>query len=458
MVGFAVTALLGVVGVAALTRHLAPADFGRYSVVQSLFAIVAGVAEAGLVNIGIAEYTSRRGDDRDVTFRNIHGIRLAFGGAGLVIALLFGLIAGYPAVMLGGIFLVGVATILLAAQTTLAIPLNAGLRWGWATALEIVRQGAQVGLFLVLVAAGAGLLSFYAVGIPVGVVVLVANVLIVRGRIPLLPAFDYARLRALLKLVAPYAAAAAVASVYASVASVVMSLAATPEELGWFSAAFRIYLVLTGVPALLVGAAFPILTRTAGDDPERHGYATNRLLVAMLIVGGWTALMTAVLAQRGIDVVAGPGYQPAVPVLQLQAVALFASFVTVTAGNVLISLRRFGDLLRSALIALVISVVVTLVLADTQGAQAGGIANACAETVNAALGTWFLLRAQSQARFPVALVPRLIFAAALAGAIAFVPIPDVVQAALMTVVFFGALLAMRAIPDELLEAVPFLRR
>jgi O-antigen/teichoic acid export membrane protein len=458
MVGFGIASLFGVVGVAALTRHLAPADYGRYSVVQALLAIVAGVAEAGLVNIGIAEYTSRRGADRDATFRNIQGMRIAAGALGMVVALAFGVVAGYPGVMLTGTILMGTATVLLAVQTTLAIPLIAGLRWGWATAFDVARQAVQVALFLVLVAAGAKLLPFYAVGIPVGIVVLVANLLLVRGRAPLLPAFEWERWRPLLKLVAPYAAAVAVASVYVSVASVTMSLVASPTEVGWFSAPFRIYLVIAGIPTLLVGAAFPILTRTAGDDPERHGYATNRMLVAMLIAGAWAAMMTAVLARRGIDVVAGGGYEPSVPVLRIQAIAVFAGFVTVTVGTVLISMRRFGDLLRTSAIALVVSVVVTLALVDSQGAQAGGIANAAAETLSAVAATWFLLRAQRHARFPLSLLPRLALAAALAGAVALAPVADFVQAAGMTIVFFAALHVMHAIPDELLDVIPGLRR
>lgn len=456
--GFLVSVVLGVVGVAALTRYLGPADFGRYSVVQALLAIMAGVAEAGLVNIGIAEYTSRRGADRDQTFRDIQGLRLAFGVAGLVAALGFGVVAGYSEPMLAGIALMGAATVLLAAQTTLAIPLSAGLRWGWATGFDVLRQGMQVGLFLVLVAAGAGLWAFYAAGIPVGIAVLVANLLVVRRRVPVLPAFDWERWRALLRLVAPYAAAGAVASVYASVASVTMSLVAPAEEVGWFSAPFRIYLVIASLPALLVGAAFPILTRTAGDDPQRHAYATERLLQAMLIVGAWTALMTVLLAERAIEVVAGDGYDPSVPVLRIQAAAILASFVTVTVGHVLISLRRFGDLLRASAVALVVSVGVTLALARSHGAQAGGIANAAAEMVNAALGAWFMLRVQRDVTFPLGQIGRVAVAAALASSVILLPVLDVVAAVLATCVFVGALHVMRAIPDELLDVLPHARR
>jgi O-antigen/teichoic acid export membrane protein len=455
LAGYGASALLGVVGVAALTRHLAAADFGRFSVVQSLIAIIAGVAEAGLMNIGIREYAVRRGADRDAMLANLQGIRIALGVAGAVGALAFGVAAGYSAVMLEGIALMGAGIVLLAMQTTLGIPLSASLRWGWVTSLDLLRQGGQVALYLVLVALGAGLLPFYAVGIPVGVGVLIVNVALLRGRAPLVPAFDRARWRALLRMVAPYAVASAVASLYVYAAAVSMSLVASPSQVGFFAASFRVYLVLGGIPVLLVGAAFPILARAARDDRDRLAYATERLLATTLITGVWVALMTAVLARRGIDVIAGHGFGPSVEVLRIQAIAVLAAFLTVTAGHVLISLHRYRDLLVISAAALVTSVALTLGLAGAHGAKAGGIANAAAESVNALAALWCLRRAESRLRYPLGTVPRVLVAGGAAGALALVPgFGDIPQAAAMTVVYGALLLLFRAIPQELLDMLP----
>ena len=48
---------------------------------------------------------------------------------------------------------------------------------------------------------------------------------------------------------------------------------ARPPQLGNFSASFRMIEVLTLVPGLVVGSAFPIFARAAKDDRERLGYA-----------------------------------------------------------------------------------------------------------------------------------------------------------------------------------------
>ena len=45
--------------------------------------------------------------------------------------------------------------------------------------------------------------------------------------------------------------------------------------------------MLVGVPLLLVGAAFPILSRAARDDAARLRYASQRTLDLMLMLGVW---------------------------------------------------------------------------------------------------------------------------------------------------------------------------
>jgi O-antigen/teichoic acid export membrane protein len=456
--GYGVTVLLSVVSVAALTRHLGARDYGRYSVVLSLVAIAAGLAEAGLLNVGIREYATRHGADRDAMLGNLQGIRIALGGAGVLVGLLFGLLAGYDGTMLAGVALTGAGVVLAAVQATLGIPLSAGLRWTAVTALDVLRQAAHVALILILIAAGAGLLPFFAVTIPVGLLVLLATVLLVRRAAPVTPRFDRRWWRELSKLVAPYAAATAVGSVYVYVAAVLMELVSNPDEVGWFAASFRVFVVLGGIPLLVVGAVFPILARAARDDQRRHAYATERLVTTAIIGGAWLALMTALLAQLAIDVVAGSKFQPSVDVLRIQSIAVLGSFLVIAATHVLISLARYRDLLVLSGAALVLSAALTLALAPGMGAQGGAIANAGGEGLSALLGLAFLARAEVGLRIPLATIAKVALAVAAGGALTLLGLPQVVTAALATLVFAAVLLALRAVPDELLDAVPRLRR
>jgi O-antigen/teichoic acid export membrane protein len=455
LVGYGVTVLLSVVGIAAVTRHLGAADFGRFSVVQSLVAIAAGVAEAGMINVGIREYAVREGRDRDAMLSNLQGIRIALGVVGVCVALLFGLAAGYDGTMLAGIALTGAGVLLIAVQATLGIPLSAGLRWSTVTVLDVVRQAGQVGLFLVLVATGAGLLPFFAVGLPVGIVVLLLTIPLVRRVAPVMPSFDRARWRELLRLVAPYAAATAVGTIYVYVAAVLMELVSTPDEVGYFAASFRIFIVLGGIPLLLVGAVFPILARAARDDRGRHAYATGRLLSTSLIGGAWLALMTALLAELAIDVVAGPKFAESIPVLRIQAAAVFASCLLVASTHVLISLARYREVLILSGAALASSVVLVLALAPGMGAEGAALANVGGEVVAGFLGVAFLVRLEQGLAFPWSTLGKVVLALAPAAALTLIPaLPELVVAGLATIVYGGLLLLLRAVPSELIDALP----
>ena len=72
------------------------------------------------------------------------------------------------------------------AQTigTFALSLMSRLRLGLLTATETARQALTTGLTIALVALGAGLLSFIALAIPVGLLFLAITVWLVRSDVP----------------------------------------------------------------------------------------------------------------------------------------------------------------------------------------------------------------------------------------------------------------------------------
>jgi O-antigen/teichoic acid export membrane protein len=239
------------------------------------------------------------------------------------------------------------------------------------------------------------------------------------------------------------------------VAAVLMELVATPDEVGWFAASFRIFIVLGGIPLLLVGAIFPILARAARDDHRRHAYATERLIAASLIGGAWLALMTALLAQVAIDVVAGPKFSESVPVLRIQALAVFASWLVVASTHVLISLARYREVLILSAVALAASAALVLALAPGMGAEGGAVANVGGEALSALLGVVFLVRLERGLQIPWGTLAKVGAAVAPGAALVLVPgLPDVVVAALATGIYAGVLLALRAVPSEILDALP----
>ena len=443
---------IGIASAALMTRYLGVEDFGRYVIVTSLIAIVAGLGEAGVPNIAAREFATRERADRDRLIANVLGIRLAIALLGVVAAIVFAVVAGYDSTMVVGTALAGIGLVIATVQQTYAIPIGVGLRFGWLGTLDLLRQAAFVGIVVLLVLAGAGLLPFFAATIPASLIVLAVSVPLVRGLAPLLPHFERSEWLAILRLVGIYAAAAAVGTIYVSAVIVTTSLVGTADESGYLGAAFRVFTVLAGIPMLLVSTAFPVLARAAHTDPERLQYAFQRLVDIGLIVGTWIALGTIFGAQAAIAIVAGPDFEPAVPVLQIQGAALVSSFLAITGGLVLVSLHRHFALLAGNLVGLLTVIVLTAALVPPFGAEGAAVATLVAETGIVVL-YGIVLIGRRFVHYDLDLVPRITLAAALAASLAFTPFGSIVLVILSSLVYWGVLFAVRGVPHEVIDAL-----
>lgn len=450
--GYGAGVLLGVGSAALLLRYLPVADFGRYTAAVSLVTIVAGLTDAGMTSIGVREYTVREGADRDSLMRNLLGMRIVLTLGGVALAIGFAIVAGYTDPIVAGVALAGVALVVQVVQATIAVPLQSSLRLGWVTALDLLRQMGTVLVLVVAVLTGAGLAVLLAAPLPVAIVLVAITLVLVRDVVPIRPAFDRKAWWTLLALTLPFAAATAVGTIYVYLTIVLMSLVASEQETGIFGAAFRVFIVLGGVPGLLIMTAFPLLARAARDDRERLGYALQRLFEICVICGVGIAIVLAVAAPVVIEVLGGGDYAAAASVLRVQSIALFASFLVGLGGYALLSLRRHRALLIANAVALVTSAGLTLALAPGLGAMGAAYASVAGEFALAIGYLVALLRGPDAIRLSLAIVPPVALAAITAGSVVLLPVPTAVAAPFSGIVFVAVLIALRAVPAELTEA------
>lgn len=451
--GYALGIAIGLIAVPFLVRHLGVVGFGDYVLVTSLVAVAGGLTEGGLSAIGVREYTVRSGADRDAFMRNLLGLRLVLSIAGSSGAVAFALVVGYDRRLVVGAALAGAGLVLLSLQNLLTAPLAAGLRLGWITLVELLRQVATVILTLVLVAVGASLVPFFAIPILAGLAAIALTVVLVSRRMPMRPAFDLAQWRAMLRDTLPYTAATAIYVAYFRIAIIVMSLAATGLQTGYFATSFRMVEVFIALPSLLVGAVFPIFARAARDDVERLRYGVRRVFEVSVMIGVWVALAIELGAHAMIAFVGGSKAGPSAAVLQIQGPALIGTFVAMACGYPLLSMRRHRVLLFSNLFALLTGATLLAVLVPPFQAKGAAVATVGAEAALGLSQAIFLVRSDTELRLPVAFLPAVLAAATLAAAVVFVPVNEVVRVAVATVVYFGVLGLLGRIPPELRAAL-----
>jgi O-antigen/teichoic acid export membrane protein len=452
------TILLTAATVPLMTRHLGVADFGRFVTASSVVMIVAGITEFGLSGKGTREYALAPPSERRALLANLLGLRTVLTLAGLAVAALLMVLAGYPRVVVLGMLVSGAGLMLLNVQQTYSISLTAQLDWGSSSAFELINAVVVAAGTVLLVLIGAQLFPFFFVSVASSAAALLASAIYLRGRVSLSPLFELPKWRALVRDTLPYAAAATVGILYPRVGLLLVSLLSNAHQTGYYSTAFKVVEVIGGTSGLIASSAFPVFARAGRDDHERLRYAVGKVADTALIAGVYVTLSLLVAAPFVIEVLGGPAFGPAVPVLRVQALALLGGFLAATWSYTLLSLRMHGALLRVTIAGLVVSVALSAALVPSLGAEGASIASALCEFVVAGGYLVALARRHAHLRPSLATLPRVALAAALAVGALLLPVASIVQWAIASVVYLTLVLVLRAVPAELLRLMPRRRR
>lgn len=454
-VGYMAGALLALISAPLLINHLGVVEFGRYVSVISLIALASGATDVGLGALAIREYTVRTGQARDSFMSSVLGARLGLTTLGVLVATGFAALAGYGQDLVVGTLAAGLGAVLAVSAATIGVPLAAELRVGWLTAIDLSGKALSAVLVVALVLASADVLPFLVVAVPAGALTVVMTVPLTRGRVPLRPSFATAELRELMRETLALSVAFVLGTLYARIIIVLMSVIATAAATGYFGTAYRLLEVAMGIPTALVGVTFPIIARAADSDRERLKYVIQRVLEGSLILGVWMSLATALAAGPVVEVLTRDDEAaPVTEVLVILAFALAPTFLNVTWQTGLLSLRRHRELLVVNGVALVFVVGLTFVLVPLAGAPGAAVTFVAGEVLLMSASAAALLRAHPALRPELRLVPRLALATACAVAIALIPpVGPVAGTMLATGVYFGVLIALGAVPGEVLDAV-----
>lgn len=461
LLAYALGLLAGLAATPLVVHHLGAARWGEYAKVTALLFIVAALTEGGLGQMGLRELSTGTPEEHASFMRDLLGLRVALTCLGIVVALVFAVAAGWGRVVIAGVALGGAGSLLNNVQGALALPLGASMRLGWMSITDFAPQLVSAAMMAVLVLAHASLLPFYTAPLAAAIVDISITIAVVHGEIPLLPAFRPSRWAGLLRQTLVYAVATAMGAAYFRIAVVATSVLSTSVQTGYFSLSFRVLELTTTVPWLLLGSAFPILVRSAWNDPERLRYALDRLCRGALILGGWFAFALVIGAPFAIHVLeaGGRNFAPSIPVLRILGAAVAATFLLATFSYTLLSLRMFRQLIVFNVAAVVLAIGLSFVLIPSGGAQGAAILSLTLEVFLCLGYAVSLFRARPELRPSMRGLERVAVSLGLAFAAGVALHGHAVLGVITgTLVFAVALIVTRSVPDELLELVRARRR
>jgi O-antigen/teichoic acid export membrane protein len=449
--------LAGALSAPLVVRHLGVVDYGRYLTVASVIFVITALTEGGLANVAVRQFSTGDRAARRTLIANLTGLRIALSLVGGACAVGFGVLAGYEGILILGLALGAVGYVLSAVQGSYSVALSGRLRLSALAVLDVFRSLGTTILLVALVIAGSGLTGFYLVAAIVQGAALLLTAALVRGEVPLRPQFHSGRWRELFRETALYALAATLGAIYFQVALIAMSLLDPGAQTGYYAIAFRIVEILNGIPWLLAGSVLPVLAVAAESDPARLRFIAGRVFEGAVIAGGWVAIIIIVGAHFGIEVIAGAKGDPSVGVLRIMGIGVTATFLVSSWGFVLLALRLYRPLVLANLGALLLALALSAILIPTLHARGGAVTTAALELTLAAAYVALL------ARRGIVPAPRFLASFVLAvglglgsGAL-LIAVHPVVGVLVGSAVYFAALAATRAIPPELIDALPWRR-
>ena len=114
--GYGVGLVLTAAASIPLLRHLGVVRFGQYTTVIAIVTVVQGVTDAGLTLVGQREYVHADAERRRTLLADLVGIRLLLTPLGVLLGVVFAIVAGYPNALVTGTVLAGIGVVLSVAR------------------------------------------------------------------------------------------------------------------------------------------------------------------------------------------------------------------------------------------------------------------------------------------------------------------------------------------------------
>jgi O-antigen/teichoic acid export membrane protein len=241
---------------------------------------------------------------------------------------------------------------------------------------------------LVAVALGAGSLTttgrFAATGLTLAIGLLVTVVLLV-GRPSAKPQARSGASLAPLRLIAeavPLGLTNAASFVHVRIDQVILAAFGVTIALADYAIAYRLLDAAVALVSAVGMVALPLLARRPRSERARASRERGDLLVVLAVVLGMLAF---VFAPQLVLVLGGRRYTYATWLARLLTPALVVSVLNVSGAQVAIVERKANALLRIAVLAVILNVVLNVVFIPSYGVRASAVATVVTETVGAAL-------------------------------------------------------------------------
>jgi O-antigen/teichoic acid export membrane protein len=228
--------------------------------------------------------------------------------------------------------------------TMLAEPLQASFqaheRMQYLAYNEVLNKSSQGLLGISLVLAGFGVVAIAASSALVAAVLVAANLYWLSKHVRINVRTTSRDLVGMLRQSLTYWAFGVFFMIYLWIDAVMLSLMTRPEVVAWYGVPTKLFQTLMFVPVLVSTAWLPRLVAVFEREPVALGPAARAPLQLVLLLAAPICAGTALLARPAIELLYGPAYEGAAPVLVVLGLCVPLMYVNIILNQVLVAAKR----------------------------------------------------------------------------------------------------------------------
>jgi O-antigen/teichoic acid export membrane protein len=325
--GKAATAVVGLLTMVALTRHLGPTEFGYYRTVLTYCAFAAVLADSGLYMVTLRQM-SQPGVDAGRVLGNALPLRVISTGGVLLAAAAVAWLTPYdPPVKWGTLIGAAIYTCLQASDLLMA-PFQSVLKQARNAVAEVTGAVITLAGVSALALTHVGALPMLGATLLGAAAAVAISIRLVRRLVTFRVSFELPLWRHYLIAGLPLAGSQILGMAMLRGDSLLLSLFQPASAVGLYGVSSKLFEITTSVPYILAGLMMPALTASAAADRTEFAKQLGRTLDAVAVYGVGVVIAFAPFAGRILTLISGQRFAAGAPALVVISFAIALAGLT----------------------------------------------------------------------------------------------------------------------------------
>ncbi len=357
-----VSMLFGFFYVMYTARYLGPASFGILSFALALTGIFGVITNFGLDPLTVREVAR----DRSLAGKYLaNGIvlKLLFGSLTFLTVFLVMNFLGHSEITKKVVYIITISAIIAGISNMFNDIYQAFEKMEFMSIGQVVQSACSLIFAITAIKFELDVVYFAMIYLAANLIVLSYNFAVTTWKF-LRPKVevDLSFWKRVLKEAIPFALSLAFISIYYWVDSVMLFYMKGDKVVGWYSASYRIVLILIAFSSLYVTTIFPVMSRLFKFSNKYLNYIYRRSIKYMLLIGIPITTGITLLANRIILLLFGSEYFPSIVILQVLVWSFLFASIGGISGYLLNSIDRQMTLTKIVGCGMILNIVLNIIL------------------------------------------------------------------------------------------------